>query len=201
MLLKNIPLKKLAKLALVTAFSLLMGWHATSQAAPEYDPLYDKERVIFFQVVNVSADDVLNLRKFPNYRSRKVGKIPANQECVAYLNEIRQKRYHKYSRKWVKVSHKGVQGWANLRYLRQTEWGCGTFYQIFNVPDHLNLRQSPDHRSQKLGEIPADEQECIIALDEVEVPNKKWVLLQYAGVKGWVNSRYLKKIDVDECDV
>lgn len=198
MLLQSV--RKITKLIHITVLIGCASWYTTSQAESSvYDPLYDNERVIFFQVINVSAGDVLNLRQTPDYRSQKVGNIPANQVCVAYLNEITGEN----SRKWVKVTYKGIQGWVNLRYLEHQDWGCGKYYQIINVSDdYLNMRQSPNPNDKKVGQIPAQKEECIIALDEAYAPNKqKWVLLQYAGENGWVNSRYLKEIDVDECEI
>lgn len=216
MLLQFHSIRKLAKLVTVTSFTLLAGWSVMPQAAPGYNPLYDKEAVLFFQVVQVQEYDVLNLRRFPGYGNKKVGELSPNQECVAYLNEI--------SRQWVKVTHKGVQGWASLRYLSRQDWGCGTHYQIVNARRNVIMYHSPNYDSKIVGKIPAQEQDCIIGLDEVELPKKddkleaskkddevelsenkqdkiKWVMLQYAGVKGWVNAYYLEEIDVDDCDV
>jgi uncharacterized protein YraI len=200
MLLQSDSIKKISKLAQISILSVCAGCYTTSQAEPPvYDPLYDPDRVIFFQVVNVSADDVLNLRQAPDYRSPKTGSIPANQTCVAYLNEITGSE----QRKWVKVTYNGIQGWVNLRYLDYQERGCSHYYQIINVSDdYLNMRQSPNPSDKKVGEIPAQENECIMALDEAYAPNqKRWILLKYAGVNGWANSRYLKEIEVDDCDL
>lgn len=39
----------------------------------------------FYQVTNVAADDVLNLRARPNPRVRKVGEIPPDGACIRNL--------------------------------------------------------------------------------------------------------------------
>jgi uncharacterized protein YgiM (DUF1202 family) len=188
MLLQFSTLKKLVNILAVTSLVVLAGSYTPSQAAP-YDQLLDEGRVSFFKVVKVRANDVLNLRQSPNSSSKKVGKIPAAQKCVAYLNQKKKQ--------WVKVTYRGVQGWANLRYLSLQDRGCGTFYLVKGVADNLNLRQSPNGSSKKVGKISAQEQNCILGLDK----KNQWVMLHYQGVKGWANSRYLKTVDVDDCDI
>jgi len=188
MLLQFSTLKKIVNILAVTSLVVLAGSYTLSQAAP-YDQLLDKGRVSFFKVVKVRANDVLNLRQSPNSSSKKVGKIPAAQKCVAYLNQKKKQ--------WVKVTYRGVQGWANLRYLSLQDRGCGTFYLVKGVANNLNLRQSPKSRSKKVGKISAQEENCILGLDK----KNQWVMLHYQGVKGWANSRYLKTVDVDDCDI
>jgi uncharacterized protein YgiM (DUF1202 family) len=196
MFLQFSALKKFVTMVVITNFVLLAGFPL--QAAPKYDPLYDKEATIFFKVVNIRANDVLNIRKSPNSRSKKVGKIPVGKHCIAYLNEIAGSTSQK---NWVKISYKGVKGWASLDYLSREEMGCGTYYKVVKVRSHLNIRKSPRLYSRKVGKIPAHE-DCFIGVDKyVSRFKRRWALVKYRGIRGWVNSHYLTKINVDECDV
>jgi uncharacterized protein YraI len=198
MLLQFSAVKKIAKVITVTSFVVLAGGYTTLQAEPNYEPISDDGIVPFFEVISVKTDDVLNIRKSPDPSSNKVGKIPANQTCVASLN--------KKSGQWVEVTHKGALGWANLRYLSRQDRGCGTYYLVTNVRSYLNMRQFPRYldengdKTKKVGRILATEQNCIIGLDKVTKGGIKWVMLQYNGVNGWVNSHYVREIKIDTDD-
>ena len=165
---------------------------------PAYKPATDRnEEKTFFRIVNVSANDVLNIRYLSHPRSKKVGKIPHNKGCIAYLN---QTNYYK-SRKWVKISYQGAQGWVNSKFVRRDEnLDCSTFYQVINVDDNdvLNLRQSSNFRSRKVGTIPSNAC-CILKLDETYA-NKKWLMVRYNSTIGWVHSHYLMQQTVGFCD-
>jgi uncharacterized protein YgiM (DUF1202 family) len=150
--------------------------------------------IIGFSVINVSTNDVLNMRKSASGYSRKVGKIPHDEDCVASLDETRSRG----KQKWVRVSYKGTQGWVNSRYLHshdRLDWVdiCSENYKVANVnsDDVLNMRQSPNYRSKKVGRISPD-QDCLIVLDK---NNKKWFLVMQneSNSRGWVNSYYLRK--------
>ena len=77
--------------------------------------------------------------------------------------------------------------------------------------DVLNIRQEADPKSEKIGEIPPDG-ECIrnircvggLTLEEfstlsgaekkkIEKERPRWCLIEYNGVTGWVNGRYLRE--------
>jgi len=155
----------------------------------------------FFEVANVKAGDTLSIYKSPSDKSEQLGKISADESCVAYLNEFKEVD----SQKWVKITSKNVQGWVNLQYLKRNwESPCGTYYQLVNIPrnDVLNLRQSPTTSSQKMGRIPYDYGGCLTGIDEAFAKNKrKWVLLDYEGTKGWASAYYLRTVSVDDCDI
>ncbi len=194
----SFSVKKFATLVVFTNFVVLASWCTTLQAVATYDPLNDEEAVIFFKVVKILAGDVLNIRSSPSPKSKKVGKIPVGQHCIAYLNEIGGPTNQKT---WVKISNKGIKGWASLNYLSQEEMGCGTYYKVINVRSHLNIRKSPYLYSRRVGKIPAHK-ECFLGIDKyVSKLKRQWAMVRYSGTKGWVNAKYLKKIDVDECDV
>jgi hypothetical protein len=187
--------KRLLHLVAVMIFTLIAGGHTISQAREVTIEEALSDDVVFLKVVDVKKGDTLSIRESTSYKSRKIGKIPANESCVAYLSEKKDVG----SQKWVKITYKGVQGWVNLRYLKRN-WDspCGKYYQITNVPrnDVLNMRQSPTS-SQKVGKISYDYEGCLTGLDK----KQKWVLLDYEGTKGWVFSNYLKPISVDDCDI
>ena len=191
-------MKKNAFLKTITSFVMLAGGYTALQAEPNHEPISDEGIVAFFEVFAVQADDALNIRKSPDPKSHEhqviVGQIPASQTCVVSLN--------KKEGQWVKVTHKGVQGWANSRNLRHQDQGCGTYYLVTNVFGHLNQRQFPnyDPTNKKVGKILAEEQDCIIGLDKVTKGRITWVMLQYEGVNGWVNSQYVREIKIDTDD-
>jgi hypothetical protein len=77
--------------------------------------------------------------------------------------------------------------------------------------DVLNIRQEADPKSQKIGEIPPDGQ-CIRNIrcaggltfkefttlsgaekKKIEKERPRWCLIEYKGVTGWVNGRYLRE--------
>ncbi|MDH5179022.1 MAG: hypothetical protein OEZ39_01565 [Gammaproteobacteria bacterium] len=69
-----------------------------------------------FEVVNVAADDALNLRAEANPASALVpATIPHNAKQVLWLGE--QKKYQ--SSTWYKVRHGNSEGWVNARFLRE----------------------------------------------------------------------------------
>lgn len=108
MLLQSTPIMKLIKIFIfATIFLVLIGWQTYSQATQECSYMS--------KVVNVENWDVLNIRKYPNPRSKKMAKIPSRQACIyTYCDTA----YYKRSQ-WVKVNYHGVKGWVNSYYLRQ----------------------------------------------------------------------------------
>lgn len=63
-----------------------------------------------FGVRGVSANDVLNIRKWPSARSRKVGQIPAGFCGIQRLGPRRGN--------WVKINYGKTNGWVHSRYIR-----------------------------------------------------------------------------------
>lgn len=86
-------------------------------------------------VKNVSKGDVLNIREKPTWKSKKVGEIPHNGQCLQNLDcvggltmdEIRnlskaeKKRIKKSRPKWCKVKYKKLVGWVSAKYLMEGE--------------------------------------------------------------------------------
>ncbi|MEK8016018.1 MAG: transglycosylase SLT domain-containing protein [Candidatus Parabeggiatoa sp.] len=153
-----------------------------------------QSRIQYYQVVNVNTSDVLNIRQSSDPRSKEMGQIPPNEKCVAYLNKAHR---NESGRKWLKIHYKGITGWANSRYLKQSEQ-CEhrlitQYYQLVQVNSHLNIRELHNRGSRKVGKIPP-KAKCVAYLNE-SYPNKsnpKWRRINYKGINGWVNSSYLK---------
>ncbi|MGL4397894.1 MAG: SH3 domain-containing protein [Hyphomicrobium sp.] len=85
----------------------------------------------YFRVVNVAADDVLNVHVEPNASSRVIGAIPPNANgvrsfgCEGGLSfsewekasaAQREAANHK---RWCRVSYKDIEGWAAGRFLAE----------------------------------------------------------------------------------
>ncbi|SEH08995.1 protein kinase domain-containing protein [Candidatus Venteria ishoeyi] len=69
------------------------------------------------------------------------------------------------------------------------------YYNVVKVAanDVLNIRQTLNYRSQKLGAIPPDAT-CVPALDsDRSTKGGRWLQIQYNSTVGWVNGKYLQK--------
>ncbi|MCH9807598.1 MAG: SH3 domain-containing protein [Alphaproteobacteria bacterium] len=62
-----------------------------------------------WQVRNVAAYDVLNIRSGPSVNYKKVGSIPSGSACVI--------RTGRCKRGWCRISFANFEGWVNRRYL------------------------------------------------------------------------------------
>ncbi len=148
---------------------------------------------VVFSVVNVSSDDVLNIRESASARSKKVGYIPYNASCVSFFGDT----YYSGKRKWIKVRYKNIQGWVNSRYLRSynSSHTCSNVvFSVVNVSsdDVLNIRESASARSKKVGYIPYNAS-CVSFFGDTYYSGKrKWIKIRYKNIQGWVNSRYLR---------
>lgn len=83
----------------------------------------------FFRVVNVNANDVLNIRSEASAHSQKIGQIPATADGIQNLGCIGQMTYAEYEaasdveraagahRGWCNIAYDGIDGWVAARYL------------------------------------------------------------------------------------
>ncbi|HEW97173.1 MAG: hypothetical protein DRR16_23575 [Candidatus Parabeggiatoa sp. nov. 3] len=154
-----------------------------------------QSHIPYYQVVNVNTSDVLNIRQSSDPSSKKMGKIPANEKCVAYLNKAHR---NQSGRKWLKIHYNGITGWASSRFLKKTQQCEHRFitqyYQVVHVNSRLNIRELHNRSSRKVGKIPP-KAKCVADLNE-SYPNKsnqKWRMINYKGITGWVNASYLKE--------
>lgn len=90
----------------------------------------------YWRVYGVAENDVLNQRRFPDYRSEKIGEIPAAADCVrniacrggltldeySRLDAQQAQRLLKQRPRWCRVAYAGVTGWVAGKYLRES--GC-----------------------------------------------------------------------------
>ena len=63
-----------------------------------------------FNIRGVASYDVLWMHPTPNYKSRKIGKIPYNGKCIKNLG---------CRGRWCRVNYKGTVGWVNGRFLME----------------------------------------------------------------------------------
>ncbi|MCF6272192.1 MAG: META domain-containing protein [Rhodobacteraceae bacterium] len=109
------------KAVMVSGFMLLAPLPALSEAdGPD-----------FFRVVNVSSDDVLNIRADSNSDSAIIGTIPPGAQGVRNLGCVGGMTFAEYDaatdaeraagalRGWCNVEYDGVTGWASQKYLRE----------------------------------------------------------------------------------
>jgi len=71
----------------------------------------------FYDVVGVTANDILNVRRYPTTNSDIITKIPPDSRCVAYLNRLSVIG----TNIWVYVEYNSAQGWVNSIYLRENK--------------------------------------------------------------------------------
>jgi serine/threonine protein kinase len=76
-------------------------------------PLHRTAITKYYDIASVPADDVLNMRDFPDYRSKKVGEISPYETCLNYLADTLSNN----NRLWIMLEHKGIKGWVNAAYL------------------------------------------------------------------------------------
>jgi hypothetical protein len=106
---------------------LLLLVSATQSARAEADgPDY-------WQVYGVAADDVLNIRQAPNWKSPKIGEIPPDGQCLknimcvggltleefTNLSEAEKEKILQERPRWCYIEYRGIKGWVSGRYLRE----------------------------------------------------------------------------------
>ena len=87
----------------------------------------------YWQVHGVEKEDVLNIRQAPNHKSKKIGEIPSDGQCLknlkceggltfeefTNLTEAEKNKIKKERPRWCYIEYKGVKGWVAGRYLRE----------------------------------------------------------------------------------
>jgi len=75
----------------------------------------------YFDVFNVRSDDVLNVREYPGYRNKIVDKMLPSERCIEYSGDRRILG----NQLWIMIKHRrGVKGWVNFGYLKDSEYNC-----------------------------------------------------------------------------
>lgn len=87
----------------------------------------------FYRVVDVAADDVLNIRAEPDASAQKVGSIPPGADCVrnlgcrgglsfeefTTLDDAEKASRLKENPRWCRIEYRGTTGWVAGRYLAE----------------------------------------------------------------------------------
>ena len=85
-----------------------------------FDMIKDKINITFLEVVNVKSDDKLNVRKYPNYKSQILLRLP-NKSLKLFM--LKKDIDNRINISWVKVhyfdeeSYTYKTGWVNKKYL------------------------------------------------------------------------------------
>ncbi len=87
-----------------------------------------------WRVKGVASNDTLSIRLQPNYKSKKVGKIPYNATCLKNLDCIVNKS------RWCKIEYKGTIGWVSGRFL--SEPGDCPSQKLPPIPVSVNMKKS-----------------------------------------------------------
>lgn len=144
-----------------------------------------------WQIVDVSRDDVLNVRQGPSVRYPIVGSIPpygqgiSKGECTA--------------RNWCLVKYKCVTGWASGKYMtfagsRPPASPSSAYYRVIDhrYPDKLNVRRGPGTKFKIVGRIPHNGTNVTVKhCKAVKTHKSRWCLVQWGKVRGWASGRYL----------
>jgi len=94
---------------------------------------------------------------------------------ILYFSQTR-----KIAKLLIFISFFVLSGWQNIVQATEDE---ESYYKV--------VRQSPNHRSPKVGRIPRNEK-CVMVIGMGYAPNEnKWYQVDYRNTMGWVNARYL----------
>jgi uncharacterized membrane protein len=88
-----------------------------------------------YEVTNVKVGDSLNMRAWPDHKSKTILAIPHNATWVASNN----KPVKKGKSTWQKIHWNGVTGWVNAKYLK------------YDANRTLKAKQRRDHRMKQQG--------------------------------------------------
>jgi hypothetical protein len=82
----------------------------TGSSTPTYSPLNQGDKL---RVVNVGANDVLNMREDATANSRVIDIIPPNTEGVMYLGEVQGQ--------WIFVQYDRAKGWVERSFVQPVQ--------------------------------------------------------------------------------
>jgi len=117
---------------------------------------------LFAEVINLKKDDALNVREKPNYRSKKVSKLPMKAYVgVDKCKELNSSTWcHVYPlvQRWYEdFSSKKESGWVNAKYLSFSDRGyvlvdgkadCAYVLQCQNAKCELLLSSESNNKPQ-----------------------------------------------------
>ena len=121
----------------------------------------------FWRVRGVAENDVLNLRRYADFRAPKTGEIPYDAQCIinrgckggltydefTTLSEDEKRRVLKQRPRWCRVSYQGLSGWVAGRYLQESS--CSSAAVEDSKPraqgvDPYNYRYRIEHETVSL---------------------------------------------------
>ena len=144
-----------------------------------------------FRVVNVRADDVLNVRATAGTSGKIVSGLAADADGLAMGPD----RVRVAGSDWTRVLIDGVEeGWVNSRYLAPDEGS--SLFRVVNVPDDdvLNVRVQAGVREEKVGTLQPGTGDVRRSGRAAVIDDAVWWQLT-APTAGWVNSDYLENQD------
>lgn len=151
-----------------------------------------------YRVVNVQADDVLNVRSGPGVTYPLVGTIPTAATGIRTTGAGLQEG----DMLWVPVRYGDIGGWVNRYFLAEessspspgaTVPPASSTYRVVGVAsdDVLNVRSGAGVEYPLAGTIPPNGTDIEITGPGVEEGVIHWVPIRYQGVIGWVNRDFL----------
>ncbi|MEL7399264.1 MAG: SH3 domain-containing protein [Pseudomonadota bacterium] len=135
-------------------------------------------------VINVAANDVLNVRSGPSTRNPIIGILSPDRCGVRIVQRSGNWAYVTWRNRRGQLG----QGWASLRFLADNRIPSPSVACVTNVAfnDVLNIRAAATSQSRIVGAIPPNG--CGV---RVIAQNGAWTRIRYNGVLGWVNNRFL----------
>jgi tetratricopeptide (TPR) repeat protein len=85
----------------------------------DHQVIQTKNNRTYYDVVNVEANDELNIHEEAGIKHEIIKKIPPNGKCVAYLNESKFVGSSQDKKKWFHVQYQGERGWVNSYFLKE----------------------------------------------------------------------------------
>lgn len=134
--------------------------------------LADAEGPDFYEVVDVKKGDVLNIRKYPVWKSEKIGEIPYDEKCVG----------------------NGVDWSFGLTGDEYDKIGTKAIEEALNEPISIN-----GIRLLTTGEVIifGDDME---RYEQISKKRSLWIKVEYNNLKGWVHGRFLTESSNYNCD-
>jgi uncharacterized protein YraI len=157
------------------------GWTNGYYLEPEQGQATDS-----YRVVNVAADDSLNVRQGPGARYAIVAALPPDSRGLRLVGSAQCVGV------WCEIQYRAGTGWVNTLYLEYDMAAAAAptqTYRVTNVAtdDVLHIRSGPGAGLASIGSIPPNGRGVRI----VGSCSGPWCPIEYQGTRGWVNKQYL----------
>ncbi len=133
-----------------------------------------------WRVKGVASNDTLNIRSQPNYKSKKVGKIPYNATCLKNLDCIVNKS------RWCKIEYKGTIGWVSGRFL--SEPGYCPSQKLSPIPVSVKIKKIKSADIMDDGEMLCKFQAATDELPPItdcfDSSSQKWIDVRDKNIQG-----------------